>query len=279
MSTIQTKPQKRGFTLIELLVVIAIIAILAAILFPVFQKVRENARRTTCASNEKQLGLACIQYQQDADEQFPSSDGNGDWAYQTYPFVKSLAVYTCPDNPDGAKFKADGTGLYMDPQGGAVLPAGVPVYFPISYGFNNEIGGPRWNDHDGRVGPVMTSNGVNEPAGKIMIAERINGDTGTPQSQKAQNGMNWDDWGHGGQFSQRGFAGHTGRMNVVFCDGHVKSLRPTQTMVPYNMWGDQWDGTNKGCPGLDDAQAINCNVDSPGGSGFHDMQKLEAKYP
>jgi len=61
----QPKPQKRGFTLIELLVVIAIIAILAAILFPVFQKVRENARKTACLSNEKQIGLAMIQYSQD----------------------------------------------------------------------------------------------------------------------------------------------------------------------------------------------------------------------
>jgi len=73
--------RRRGFTLIELLVVIAIIAILAAILFPVFQKVRENARAAKCASNLKQLGIATLQYQQDYDESYPDGwhpdGGNG----------------------------------------------------------------------------------------------------------------------------------------------------------------------------------------------------------
>jgi len=75
MNTPQNRKKANGFTLIELLVVIAIIAILAAILFPVFQKVRENARRTSCLSNEKQIGLAFTQYIQDSDETMPDSRG------------------------------------------------------------------------------------------------------------------------------------------------------------------------------------------------------------
>ena len=123
-----SRHKQRGFTLIELLVVIAIIAILAAILFPVFQKVRENARRTACLSNEKQLGLAFTQYTQDYDELMPSvasgdatkgSGKLGGWMYYTnfggtpgpltfdptqgsiYSYVKSKGVYICPDDSTG----------------------------------------------------------------------------------------------------------------------------------------------------------------------------------
>ncbi len=99
---------RRGFTLIELLVVIAIIAILAAILFPVFATAREKARQSSCTSNLKQLGIGMLQYVQDYDESYPAGNGtwmNGavlvsnyqGWAGQIYPYVKSLEVYQCPD--------------------------------------------------------------------------------------------------------------------------------------------------------------------------------------
>ena len=108
---------KKGFTLIELLVVIAIIAILAAILFPVFQKVRENARRTACLSNLKQIGLAVVQYQQDADEKAPggrSGAGTGEgWAGEIYLYVKSTQVFKCPDD-SGADLNASSYGYNLN---------------------------------------------------------------------------------------------------------------------------------------------------------------------
>ena len=122
MNTRITKKQT-GFTLIELLVVIAIIAILAAILFPVFQKVRENARRTSCASNEKQIGIAFTQYEQDADEQTPGSTQWGyGWAEKIQPFIKSAAVFHCPDDSHAAS---------ATPIAPSVNPA-----TPISYALN-----------------------------------------------------------------------------------------------------------------------------------------------
>ena len=95
-----------GFTLIELLVVIAIIAIIASILFPVFQKVRENARNASCQSNLQQIGLAIMEYTQDSDETLPTrrlaitdSTEYESWRAMISPFVKSIGVFQCPSNP------------------------------------------------------------------------------------------------------------------------------------------------------------------------------------
>ena len=99
------KGSSQAFTLIELLVVIAIIAILAAILFPVFARARENARRASCQSNLKQIGLGVIQYLQDYDEKFPTASyaesnlggvHEGLWRTKIYPYIKSSQVFKCP---------------------------------------------------------------------------------------------------------------------------------------------------------------------------------------
>jgi len=119
-----TRKNLNGFTLIELLVVIAIIALLAAILFPVFGRARENARRSSCQSNLKQLGLGFLQYRQDNDAMLPCgtpdpapptycsgywAPGVG-WAGAIYPYVRSTQIFACPDDTSTAAAQAAGSG-------------------------------------------------------------------------------------------------------------------------------------------------------------------------
>ena len=117
--------ESQGFTLIELLIVIAIIAILAAILFPVCSQAREKARQTTCSSNEKQLGTAFLQYIQDYDETYPvgirTYYGAG-WGGQIYGYVKSTAVFQCPDDSLSASFVS-------------------PTQLPVSYFYSLNLSG------------------------------------------------------------------------------------------------------------------------------------------
>jgi prepilin-type N-terminal cleavage/methylation domain-containing protein/prepilin-type processing-associated H-X9-DG protein len=99
--------KRKAFTLIELLVTIAIITILAAILFPVFARARENARRASCMSNLKQIGLGIMMYVQDYDDTYPMSQRDNDtgaqtfWYYDVKPYVKDFRVFGCPSSPGG----------------------------------------------------------------------------------------------------------------------------------------------------------------------------------
>lgn len=94
------KQQRKAFTLIELLVVVSIISILAAILFPVFARARENARRSSCMSNEKQIGLGLLQYTQDYDDRLPIYHADKDvWTNHVQPYIKSWQLFRCPSSP------------------------------------------------------------------------------------------------------------------------------------------------------------------------------------
>jgi prepilin-type N-terminal cleavage/methylation domain-containing protein/prepilin-type processing-associated H-X9-DG protein len=138
----------RGFTLIELLVVIAIIAILAAILFPVFAKAREKARQASCQSNEKQLGLGFIQYIQDNDERYPVGNQGvptygfvrriRGWAGQVYPYVKSTGIFLCPSDSTAADTAVPATSGNYGPGTYVPVTAGFP-FSPVSYLFNQAI--------------------------------------------------------------------------------------------------------------------------------------------
>jgi len=175
--------RKFGFTLIELLVVIAIIAILAAILFPVFAKVREKARQTTCVSNEKQIGLAMIEYIGDYDDVYPDYEFNRnnvqggtsyDWTQALQPYIKNGkgsngssfptspysnvdGVWTCPSMP------IEQTGGWTEYSSYRVLSDVVMVDFPTG-----TFTGPGLTPATFRPIP---QNAINAPADHVMIFE------------------------------------------------------------------------------------------------------------
>lgn len=234
----------RGFTLIELLIVIAIIAILAAILFPVFASAREKARQTTCSSNLKQIGLAIIQYTGDYDDVMPLqasySVANGTdpfWNQLIYPYVKSANVYICPDNPENAGNPSGipGTGKYSN------YPA---IY--TSYACNSTSGAPAsypWRTW-GPFGQAGTEAGcpisvIVDPDQCISVVEQLRGGAAFSVISSAVTPS--ADGGNscylpGGSTTYPWsclFAGHTHMSNYLFCDGHVKTLAPTSTI---NYW-------------------------------------------
>jgi len=219
----------QAFTLIELLVVIAIIAIIAAILFPVFQKVRENARRASCQSNMKQIGLAITQYTQDSDETLPTRRlGITDpteyesWRAMIYPFVKSTAVFQCPSNP------RNNVSDYNVHLPNSNEPPDMKASYAAARYDGAGPGGPHGAFLDdpttGSSIPVILA-ALQTPSSTLEIVE----DT-SPFSEFAVTKLGFfDQCNDSGLFGCL-FAGHTARTNCLFCDGHVKTLRPLQTV-------------------------------------------------
>jgi prepilin-type N-terminal cleavage/methylation domain-containing protein/prepilin-type processing-associated H-X9-DG protein len=249
---------KKAFTLIELLVVIAIIAILAAILFPVFGRARENARRSSCQSNLKQLGLGILQYTQDYDERYPGGGAfyqvnlGGTNVYQTWdltiqPYLKSYQIITCPSDavtPEvnlptiGTVRRSYSYANYMREGTGSSAPAANAAGRPLA-----GIPAPALTVLLGeRIG--STADGVT----KIDIANYNRfGTIGHSRTMASEVGKNFfdSDPNTGTMQVTAGTGGrHLGTNNLLFADGHVKALRMSAggniglTGHPYGSSGD-----------------------------------------
>jgi prepilin-type N-terminal cleavage/methylation domain-containing protein/prepilin-type processing-associated H-X9-DG protein len=228
---------QRGFTLIELLIVIAIISLLAAILFPVFARVRESARRTSCLSNMKQLGLAFLHYSQDYDEKFPTvlENTHTSSAYQTwdvaiFPYVNNDQVYMCPSAPQQntrcyafnpwasgstnyfyANFSGPSAGYKMS-LAGISKPTNVvllseywswsPQPAPTAAGYAQRR---RWSQSV-ISGNILWSQRSTVPWGTYTGSMRLPGTTSTAGSSTTTVGA------------------HESQTNVLYCDGHAKSI-------------------------------------------------------
>lgn len=203
----------KGFTLIELLVVIAIIAILAAILFPVFAKAREKARQTSCLSNVKQVGTAIMQYAQDYDEKYPAvrllaSSGNWSlyWPDLVQPYVNNYQLFVCP------------SGSYP------IVDANRPVNSTVwpnplicSYAYPEM----RVDNNNAVITPIPGSamSAVLDPAGTYMIVDAIWWDivSGGTSGRRLLDRTDLSTI-NGSYVAKR----HNDGFNVCFADGHAK---------------------------------------------------------
>ncbi len=182
---------RAGVTFMQIVGVLAIIVVVAAVLFPLTQHVQEGHgnSRSWCASNSKQLGLAMIQYEQDADGGFPAGTntaGNG-WAGELYPFIKSTGVYHCPNDPQNGAYVSYAENRNLVKQNGANLPA--PAATVAFYEFTT-------------VGCDPSTSETNSATG-----------LSAPQNSKRHDSSTFNS---------------TYSLNFAFADGHVKFLTPGQ---------------------------------------------------
>ena len=245
-----------GFTLIELLVVIAIIAILAAILFPVFAQAREKARQTSCLSNTKQLVLAHLMYAQDYDERLVTSwcyGFPGEFSFFVQPYIKNLGILHCPSNPQTATALSTACGNPNLAPGGVDNPTGETQMW--GYGYNT---GCDWNNGTGATqlwtgtelesvdvtvtigGKTVTVKSRPKPiVGKPLAAFAapatcvLLGDTAdTTVAGLGRGDLNLTIGGACDAARKQNWPRHSGGNNTAYVDGHSKYYRFNNTILP-----------------------------------------------
>ena len=261
---VKSRRKPSGFTLIELLVVIAIIAILAAILFPVFAQAREKARQASCLSNEKQIGLAILQYNQDYDEMMPvnllippptppaTGSQRTTWIAACYPYMKTMQIWRCPNMVDatsGGNSIWNTTGSTI----GSIPWRNTSIWEAYGYNvdFMNQAQGD-CSDYSTTTssGPPTPLAKISKPASTVMVVGMAiqagsilnkanpglyppNGgyfDIEAPDTYTAPDDCGPSGWGlnsWGGAYGGFEVIRHSMQGgNVCFCDGHVKFMTP-----------------------------------------------------
>jgi prepilin-type N-terminal cleavage/methylation domain-containing protein/prepilin-type processing-associated H-X9-DG protein len=252
-----------AFTLIELLVVIAIIAILAAILFPVFAQAREAARKTTCLSNLRQLGTGLMMYAQDFDETLPASSfaavpgqsinsiRNPKWADVIQPYVKNDQLFTCPSDSDPRRIF---TSLSTNPArgqgctgGACTSPLGGSYQVNTAYDGSARFGFPMGKPLAAIASPADTIFAVEGPAN---VNNQIYWSGGamnpvlplrpfisySPITAADTNSFHMDTRANPAYFGYQDsnlrrflvLGRHNAIANIIFCDGHAKGLDVTK---------------------------------------------------
>jgi prepilin-type N-terminal cleavage/methylation domain-containing protein/prepilin-type processing-associated H-X9-DG protein len=210
--------RRSGFTLIELLVVIAIIAILAAILFPVFAQARDKARQSTCLSNTKQMGTSMLMYVQDYDETFPRDTFDNQttfWMDYVQPYVKNESIWRCPSRPSSTIRVNTGRANIFTAYGYNWFFLGTPYTATIT------VNGQNYSS-------VRSCNlaQVTAPTQTILLAE-----TSYYNGNPSQDGVIYAVYPPGltwawalpwGDLTRR----HSEGGNIAYCDGHSKWSRP-----------------------------------------------------
>lgn len=216
---------RKGFTLIELLVVIAIIAILAAILFPVFAQARESARKSSCLSNLNQMGKSVLMYTQDYDERFPMVYGaNGSVARAAeyllcYPYIKNVDVWRCPsaspsENDTWRDSIADALGVPR--------PNGRRVNYGYNWGVLIYAGGGLLAPQ--RVTPWGQSYQEGVPMASLVAPADVFVYSDSYDTYRPTMGADWILDSYRGAKRNHSLR-HAGRFNIAYADGHAKNLQ------------------------------------------------------